>query len=52
MYLGVQYISEICTIDETGFVPGIFEEDNCQLNYQPTLTKPQQEKSGEHSWML
>ena len=52
MYLGVQYVSEICTVDETGFVPGILEGKDCQLNYQTALTKPYQEKPGEHSWML
>ena len=44
MYLEVNYISEICTTDETNFVPGILEgEDTCQLNYQTTLAKPNQE---------
>ena len=53
MYLGVNYVSEICTTDGTSFVPGILEGDeNYQLNYQTTLTKPNQEKPGEHSWML
>ena len=52
MYLGVNYVSEICTTDEASFVPGILEGDDCQLNYQTTLTKPNQEKPGEHSWML
>ena len=28
MYLGVPYISEICTMDETSFVPGILEGNN------------------------
>ena len=52
MYLGVEYVSEVCTVDGTGFVPDILEGDDCQLNYQTTLTKPYQEKPGEHSWML
>ena len=53
MYLGVNYISEMCTTDGTSFVPGILEgDDDCQLNYQTTLTKPYQEKPSDHSWML
>ena len=52
MYLGLQYVSAICTTHRTSFVPGILEGDDCQLNYQTTLTKPHQEKPGEHSWML
>ena len=43
----------MCTTDGTSFVPGVLDgEDNCQLNYQTTLTKPKQEKPEEHSWML
>ena len=52
MYLGVNYISEISTVDVTGFVTGVLEGDDCQLNHQTTLTKPYQEKPGEHNWML
>ena len=52
MYLGVNYVSEICTIDGASFVPGILECDDYQLNYQTTITKPNQEKLGDHSWML
>ena len=52
MTLGVQYVNEICTIDGTSFIPGILEGDDCQLNYQTTLTKPNQEKPGEHSWII
>ena len=53
MHLGVQRISKICTMDGTSFVPGVLEEaDNCQLKYQTTLTKPNQVKPGNHSWML
>ena len=40
MYLGVQYVSEISTIDRASFVLGILEGDNYQLNYQTALTKP------------
>ena len=44
MYLGVNYTSEMCTTDGTSFVQGILEgDDDCQLNYQTTLTKPNQE---------
>ena len=49
MYLGVNYISGICTVNGTGFVLGILEGDDCQINYQTTLTKPYQKKSGDHS---
>ena len=52
MYLVVKCVSEISTIDGAGFVPGILEGDNYQLNYQMTLTKPHQEKPGPNSWML
>ena len=51
MYLGVNYVSEICTTDGTSFVPGVLEGDKCQLNYQTTLTKPNQERPGEYSWI-
>ena len=51
MYLGLNYIREICTTDGTIFRQGILEDDDdCQLNYQTTLTKPNQEKPGEYSW--
>ena len=52
MYLEVQYVSEISTIDGASFVPDILEGDDYQLNYQTTLTKPHQEKPGKHSWLL
>ena len=52
IYLELNYISEICTVNGTAFVPGILEEDNCQLNYQTTLAKPRQENPGNHSWIL
>ena len=52
MYLGVQYVSEISTIDRTCFVPGILDGEIYRLNYRTTLTKPHQEKSGKHSWFL
>ena len=47
IYLGVTHISEICTTDGPSFIPGILKgDDDCQLNYQTTLTKPN-EKSQE-----
>ena len=52
MYSGVNYVSEICTIDGASSVLGILEGNDCQLNYQTTLTKQNQEKPGEHSWIL
>ena len=52
MFLGVQYVSQISTVDGTNFVPGILEGDNSQLFYQTTLTKPHQEKPSDHSWKL
>ena len=52
IYLGVQYVSEISTIDGANFVTGILEGDNYQLNYQTAFTTPHQEKPGKHSWFL
>ena len=52
MYLGVNCVNEISTIDGASFIPGILEGDDYQLNYQTTLTKPHQLKQGPHSWML
>ena len=49
MYLGVEHGSKICTVDGTGFVPGILEGDDYQLNYQTILTKLHQEKPGDHN---
>ena len=43
IYLGVIWVSEICTTNGASFVPGILEGDECQLHYQTTLTKPNQE---------
>ena len=39
-------------VDGTSFVPGILEGDDSQLFYQTTLTKPHQERPGDHSWKL
>ena len=52
MFLGLHYVSEICTIDGISFAPEILEEDASQLSYQITLTKPRQEKPGDRSWRL
>ena len=52
MYLKVEYVSEIRSVDETRFVPSILEGDDCQLNYQATISKLYQENLGDHSWML
>ena len=52
MYLGVQYVGEISTISGARCVSGILDGDNYQLNYRTTLTKPHQEKLGNHSWSL
>ena len=39
-YLGVTWVSEICTTstDGSSFVPGILHGKECQLNYKTTLT--------------
>ena len=52
MFLRVQYVSQISTVDGTNFVPGILDRDNSQLFYQTKLTKPHQERPRNHSWML
>ena len=52
MFLGVQYVRKISTVNKTSFAPAILEGDDSQLNYQTTLTKPHQEKPGEYSWRL
>ena len=38
MYLGVTWVSEICTTDGLSFIPGILHGKECQLNYKTTLT--------------
>ena len=48
----MQYVSQISTVDGTNFVLGILEGDESQLCYQTTLTKPHQERPGEHSRKL
>ena len=52
MCLRVNYVSEICKTDGASFVPGILKVDDCQFNYQTTLTKQSQGKPGEQNWML
>ena len=52
MYLGVQYVRQINTVNGTNFVPGILDGDNSQLCSQTNLTKFHQERPGKHSWQL
>ena len=52
MFLGVQYVSQISTVDGMNFVPGILDGDISHLCYQTNLTKPTQERPGKHSWKL
>ena len=52
MFLGVQYVSQISTVDGTNFVPGILDGDASHLCYRTNLTKPTQERPGKHSWKL
>ena len=57
MYLGVQYIREISTVNGDGFAPGILDGkmkyDNIDsLNYKTTLTTPTQPKPNTYSWKL
>ena len=52
MYLGVTWVSEICTTDGSSFVSGILHGNECQLNYKTTLTTPHHVKPSKHSWFL
>ena len=45
MYLGVNYISEISTVNGLGFVVNILEGNDYQFNYEITLTRTYQEES-------
>ena len=45
MYLGVQYISEICNTSGDGFVVGIMSGQTRNLEYKTTTTKPYQKKN-------
>ena len=47
IYLGVQYVSDISTINGAGFVPGTLDGDNSRLYHRTTLMKPYQEKPGK-----
>ena len=49
MFLSVQYVSQINTVYGINFVPGILEGDDSQLCHQTTITKPHQDRQGEHS---
>ena len=51
MYLGVTWLSEICTIDGTSLVEGI-GDDNIELPHENTLPKPAQVKPNTRSWAL
>ena len=51
MYLGVTWLSEICTIDGTSLVEGI-GDDVVELLHENTLTKPAQNKPNTRSWAL
>ena len=52
MYLGVQYVSQICTVDGTHFVSGILDGKDSRLCYRTKLTKPEQVKPGKYSWKI
>ena len=51
MYLGVTWLSEICTIDCTLLVEGIGDDD-VELPHENTLPKPAQVKPNTRSWAL
>ena len=51
MYLGVTWLSEICTIDGTSLLDGI-GDDNLELPHEKTVTKPAQNKTNTRSWAL
>ena len=50
MYLGVEYISEICNTSGDGFVVGIMTGQTRNLEYKTTTTKPYQIKPNTRSW--
>jgi hypothetical protein len=52
LYLGVMFISEICTIAGTSFRPGIEDGTYDEDAYRTTLTKPNQIKPNISSWNL
>ena len=51
MYLGVTWLSEICTIDGTSLVDWI-GDDNVELPHENMVTKPAQNKPNTRSWAL
>ena len=52
MYLGVQYVSQISTVDGTSSRSGILDGNNSRLFYQTKLTKPEQVKPSKYSWKI
>ena len=52
MYLGVQYVSQISTVDGTSFVSGILDGNDSRLCYQTKLTKPEQVNPSKYSWKI
>ena len=52
IFLGVQYVSQIRTVDGTNFVPGMLDGDDSQLCYQTNMTKSHQGRPGKCSWKL
>ena len=52
MYLGVQYINEICNTSGYGSVVGIMTGQTRNLEYKTTTTKPYQIKPNTRSWTL
>ena len=52
MFLRVHYVIKISTFNRTSFAPGILEGDDSQICYQTALTKPHQERPGDHSWKI
>jgi hypothetical protein len=52
MYLGIMYISKICTIAGTSLHPGIQNGTHDTTLYHTTLTKPNQTRPNSGSWKL
>ena len=48
----MQYVSEVCTLDGTSFVPDILEGNDCQTQLPNNTHETTLRKTGEHSWML
>ena len=51
MYLGVTWLSEICTVDGTSLVEGI-GDNAVELPHENTVPKPAQVKPNTRSWAL